>query len=183
MQQAATRAQQVPPSAADGNAAPGVLRDAFVINLTSSTTPVALKRPEHAGLRRFTFFVSRRREEGRERFRLHMGYFDTQEEAEKLLDIVREIYPGAWAGLAPGRSLRAGTAVSTGSAQQSEPQSEPQQPTAPRARAPLSESTAAAGRSSDSAARAPVGARKSAERQATVSSLSSVREAIAGLDD
>jgi hypothetical protein len=36
-----------------------------------------------------------------------MGYFDTQEEAEKLLDIVREIYPGAWAGLAPGQKLRA----------------------------------------------------------------------------
>ena len=106
MQQAATRAQQVPSSAADGNAAPGVLRNGFVINLISSTTPVALTRPEHAGLRRFTFFVSRRREEGRERFRLHMGYFDSQEEAEKLLDIVREIYPGAWAGLAPGRGLR-----------------------------------------------------------------------------
>jgi hypothetical protein len=39
-----------------------------------------------------------------------MGYFDTQEEAEKLLDIVREIYPGAWAGLAPGQRLRAAAA-------------------------------------------------------------------------
>ena len=81
--------------------------NAFVINLVSSTTPVALTRPDHAGLKRFTFFVSRRREEGRERFRLHMGYFNTQEEAEQLLDIVRGIYPGAWAGLAPGRRLGA----------------------------------------------------------------------------
>jgi hypothetical protein len=79
----------------------------FVINLCSSTTPVALTPPDHAGLKRFIFFVSRRREEGRERFRLHMGYFASQEEAEKLLDIVREIYPGAWAGLAPGHRLRA----------------------------------------------------------------------------
>jgi hypothetical protein len=79
----------------------------FVINLCSSTTPVALTPPDHAGLKRFTFFVSRRREEGRERFRLHMGYFTSQEEAERLLDIVREIYPGAWAGLAPGHRLRA----------------------------------------------------------------------------
>jgi hypothetical protein len=39
-----------------------------------------------------------------------MGYFDTQEEAEKLLDIVRDIYPGAWAGLAPGQRLRAAAA-------------------------------------------------------------------------
>ncbi|HXN11091.1 MAG TPA: hypothetical protein VN859_07590, partial [Steroidobacteraceae bacterium] len=79
----------------------------FVINLCSSTTPVALSPPDHAGLKRFIFFVSRRREEGRERFRLHMGYFASQEEAERLLDIVREIYPGAWAGLAPGHRLRA----------------------------------------------------------------------------
>jgi hypothetical protein len=82
----------------------------FVINLCSSTTPVALTPPDHAGLKRFTFFVSRRREEGRERFRLSMGFFQTQEEAEKLLDIVREIYPGAWAGLAPGQRLRAAAA-------------------------------------------------------------------------
>ena len=84
--------------------------NAFVINLCSSTSPVALTPPDHAGLKRFSFFVSRRREEQRERFRLHMGYFDTQEEAEKLLDIVREIYPGAWAGLAPGQKLRAAAA-------------------------------------------------------------------------
>jgi hypothetical protein len=84
--------------------------NAFVINLCSSTSPVALSPPDHAGLKRFSFFVSRRREESRERFRLHMGYFDTQEEAEKLLDIVREIYPGAWAGLAPGQRLRAAAA-------------------------------------------------------------------------
>jgi hypothetical protein len=86
--------------------------NAFVINLCSSTSPVALAPPDHAGLKRFSFFVSRRREESRERFRLHMGYFDTQEEAEKLLDIVREIYPGAWAGLAPGQRLRAAAAQS-----------------------------------------------------------------------
>ncbi len=92
----------------DGTSPPAALPlNAFVINLCSSTSPVALSPPDHAGLKRFSFFVSRRREESRERFRLHMGYFDTQEEAEKLLDIVREIYPGAWAGLAPGQRLRA----------------------------------------------------------------------------
>lgn len=87
--------------------------NAFVINLVSSTTPVALTRPDHAGLNRFTFFVSRRREDGRERFRLHMGYFDSQEEAEQLLDIVRSIYPGAWAGMAPGRRLAAAAAAAS----------------------------------------------------------------------
>jgi hypothetical protein len=82
-------------------------KNLFVINLCAATSPLALTAPDHAGLKRFIFFMSRRREEGRERFRLHMGYFATQEEAEKLLDIVREIYPGAWAGLAPGQRLRA----------------------------------------------------------------------------
>jgi hypothetical protein len=79
----------------------------FVVNLCSATSPVGLTQPTHAGLKRFTFFVSRRLEEGRERFRLHMGYFATQEEAEQMLDLVRDVYPAAWAGAAPGIKLRA----------------------------------------------------------------------------
>jgi len=35
-----------------------------------------------------------------------MGYFATLAEAEEWLGVVREIYPGAWAGEAPGRKLR-----------------------------------------------------------------------------
>ena len=83
----------------------------FVVNLCASTTPVGLVQPTHAGLKRFTFFVSRRLEEGRERFRLHMGYFDSQEEAERMLDLVRDVYPAAWAGVAPGIKLRARAAL------------------------------------------------------------------------
>src|SRR5213080_2244775 len=78
----------------------------FVLNLCSSTTPMALAQTDLPELKRFTFFVSRRFEEGRERFRLHMGYFATLAEAEEWLGVVREIYPGAWAGEAPGRKLR-----------------------------------------------------------------------------
>ena len=55
----------------------------FVLNLCSSTTPMALSNPEQPELKRFSFFVSRRFEEGRERFRLHMGYFPTLAEAEE----------------------------------------------------------------------------------------------------
>jgi hypothetical protein len=73
----------------------------FVINLCASTTPVALVHPEGAELKRFNFFVTRRREEGRERFRLHMGYFDSLEQAEQMLAAVRDIYPAAWAGPVP----------------------------------------------------------------------------------
>ena len=77
----------------------------FVINLCASTSPMALSHPNTPELKRYTFFVSRQREEGRERFRLHMGYFASQEEAEALLDAVRDVYPAAWAGPAPTTGL------------------------------------------------------------------------------
>jgi hypothetical protein len=84
----------------------GTATGGYVINLTSSTTPMALSQPKDPTLAQYTFFVSRRREDGRERFRLHMGYFETMEAAEEMLAIVREIYPQAWAGEAPGKNLR-----------------------------------------------------------------------------
>src|SRR3984957_11418645 len=92
--------------ARDSAAAPAADTGPFVLNLCSSTTPMALAQTDLAELKRFTFFVSRRFEEGRERFRLHMGYFTTLAEAEEWLNVVREIYPGAWAGDAPGKKLR-----------------------------------------------------------------------------
>jgi hypothetical protein len=73
----------------------------FVINLSASTSPMALTSPTSAEMKRFTFFVTRQREDGRERFRLHMGYFSTQLEAENLLEAVRDVYPAAWVGPAP----------------------------------------------------------------------------------
>jgi hypothetical protein len=83
----------------------------FVINLCSSTTPMALSHPDTPEMKRFSFFVSRRREDNRERFRLHMGYFSTLAEAEEWLGVIRDIYPGAWAGEAPGKKLRARAAA------------------------------------------------------------------------
>lgn len=83
----------------------------FVVNLCSSSTPMALPKADLPELKQFRFFVSRRFEEGRERFRLHMGFFETLAEAEGWLALVREIYPGAWAGEAPGKKLRARAAA------------------------------------------------------------------------
>src|SRR5262245_51916063 len=84
----------------------GAATGGFVINLTSSTTPMALSQPKDPTLAQYTFFVSRRREDGRERFRLHMGYFETMQAAEEMLALVREVYPQAWAGEAPGKNLK-----------------------------------------------------------------------------
>lgn len=111
--QQATRPIGNPGSNAGNVFAPSPASPRFVVNLCASTTPVGLAQPTHAGLKRFTFFVSRRLEEGRERFRLHMGYFESQEEAEKILDLVRDVYPAAWAGVAPGIKLRARAAQDT----------------------------------------------------------------------
>src|SRR5258706_3160304 len=79
----------------------------YVINLCASTTPVGLEQPNDPALKQFRFFVSRRREDGRERFRLHMGYFPSQEAAEQMLAAVRDVYPAARAGVAPRQKLRA----------------------------------------------------------------------------
>ncbi len=103
-------AETLAPPPMDGAASavePAAEAGPYVINLCSSSTPMALPRVDLPELSRFNFFVSRRFEEGRERFRLHMGFFATQAEAESWLGLVREVYPGAWAGEAPGKKLRA----------------------------------------------------------------------------
>src|SRR3984893_15310670 len=87
---------------AGDTAAPATSAGPFVLNLCSSTTPMALTQTDLPELKRFTFFVSRRFEEGRERFRLHMGYFATLAEAEEWLSVVREIYPGGGGRQSPG---------------------------------------------------------------------------------
>lgn len=102
---------------AQAAADPGGIPEQFVINLCASTTPMALEQPKSDALKRFTFFISRRREEGRERFRLHMGYFASPEEAQEWLAIVRELYPAAWVGEAPGKKLRAAARAAAGLAQ------------------------------------------------------------------
>lgn len=76
-----------------------------VITLISSTVPIALPvltAPELAGA---AVFRSRRVEDGRERFRIHIGYFATAAEAEALLPVVRDSYPWAFAGPAPQTNL------------------------------------------------------------------------------
>jgi len=91
---------------AGDTAAPATSAGQFVLNLCSSTTPMALAQTDLQELKRFTFFVSRRFEEGRERFRLHMGYFATLAEAvdaKEWFDVTVEL-PADYRGLIPARS-------------------------------------------------------------------------------
>src|SRR5688572_23945924 len=82
---------------------------------------MALSQPKDPTLAQYSFFVSRRREDGRERFRLHMGYFETLQAAEEMLALVREVYPQAWAGEAPGKNLKPKTDAADKSAAAAKP--------------------------------------------------------------
>ena len=113
----------------------GAATGGFVINLTSSTTPMALSQPKDPTLAQYSFFVSRRLEDGRERFRLHMGYFETMQAAEEMLTVVREVYPSAWAGEAPGKKLKANNPAPAAAASKPAPTPAPAAPK-PAAAAP-----------------------------------------------
>ena len=129
----------------------------YVINLTSSTTPMALSQPKDPTLSQFTFFVSRRLEDGRERFRLHMGYFESQQAAEEMLSVVREVYPSAWAGEAPGKKLRPNPAAAA-------PTAAATAPAAPRAAAPAPQPKAPAPAAPPPAAVQPAAPKPAAPR-------------------
>jgi hypothetical protein len=80
-------------------------RTQFVINLMSSMVPPSLEVPFSLQLPGVGVFRSHVREDGRDRYRLHLGYFESREEAEALLPSVREYFAAAWITAAPQRSL------------------------------------------------------------------------------
>jgi hypothetical protein len=86
--------------AAQGDAPP-----LHVITLVSSTAPVPLRAPTAPELAGLAVFRSRRVEDGRERFRLHIGYFPSAEAAAKVLPIVRRTHPAAVVAIAPQSNL------------------------------------------------------------------------------
>jgi hypothetical protein len=80
-------------------------RALYVINLFSSLAPMPLEVPDVRGLEGLAVFRSRRIEDGRERYRLHLGYFDCREDAEAALPVVQRHFPGAWVASAPRSGL------------------------------------------------------------------------------
>jgi hypothetical protein len=76
-----------------------------VITLASSVAPLSLRAPTSPQLAGLAVFRSRSVEDGRERFRVHIGYFASAAEAEKVLPIVRESYPAAIVSVAPQSSM------------------------------------------------------------------------------
>jgi hypothetical protein len=79
----------------------------FMLTLCRLAAPVSIRPPQSPRLKSYTFFTSRARQlDGSEQLYLHMGYFETLDDAQKWLQIARERYPEAIATPAP-------TAVST----------------------------------------------------------------------
>ncbi len=77
----------------------------LAITLLSSNSPIPMPNSLDSQLSGLALFKSRRREEGRERFRLHLGYFQNMEEAEQALVVVRRAYPCALIAAAPQANL------------------------------------------------------------------------------
>lgn len=68
----------------------------FLINLCTSMAPVQLASKTLPGLENYRLYQVTRREDGRTRYRLRLGFFATEAEAEEVLIKVREQYPTAF---------------------------------------------------------------------------------------
>lgn len=77
----------------------------FVITLGTARVPMALRVPFVHELVGFSVFRSRTVEAGGERYRLHLGYFDSATRAHEALLVVRRYYPTAWISSAPSGDL------------------------------------------------------------------------------
>jgi hypothetical protein len=72
------------------------VESSFIINLWAGSSPPVLERLPDEKFQHLTVFTSRSREQGQDRFRLHVGYFDDQVAAEAAVQLVRKWYPSAW---------------------------------------------------------------------------------------
>ena len=77
----------------------------YVITLCTASLPMVLRVPFVHELVGFSVFRSRTVEDGRERFRLCVGYFDSATRAHEALAVVRKHYPSAWISCAPRSGL------------------------------------------------------------------------------
>ncbi len=77
----------------------------LAITLIASNLPIPMPTLSDEQLRGLALFKSRRVEDGRERFRLHLGYFVSYADAERVLAVVRPAYPRAMVAAVPQDSM------------------------------------------------------------------------------
>jgi hypothetical protein len=83
----------------------------FVINLSSSGSPIDVPAKGIAGCEYANCFLVQRIEDRRPRYRLRLGPFVTEDEADAALNKVRTLYPSALTATADAEDLRAMTAM------------------------------------------------------------------------
>jgi hypothetical protein len=78
-----------------------------MLTLCRLAAPVSIRPPESPHLKPYTFFTSSARQpDGSQRLYLHMGYFQTLNDAERCLEMVRGRHPNAIATIAPSGFLQ-----------------------------------------------------------------------------
>jgi len=78
----------------------------FVINLSASNAPIDLPAKGIAGFGNTHVYQMQRIEDGRTRYRLRLGSFANEDEADAALPTVRDIYPSALTATADADDLR-----------------------------------------------------------------------------
>ncbi len=79
----------------------------FVINLSASTVPITLPKGALAGTHPAVVYQIQRTEDRRVRYRLRLGPFASEDDADGILGTVRNTYPGALTATADEDDLRA----------------------------------------------------------------------------
>lgn len=77
-------------------AATGAGSSLFVINLCASNAPIAVAGKTIPGLESYRLYQVARNEDGRTRHRLRLGFFASEDDAERALAAVRDSYPTAF---------------------------------------------------------------------------------------
>ena len=78
----------------------------FVINLSASTAPISIPTKAFAGCSDAHVYQIQVTEDGRTRYRLRLGPFATEDEADAVLAVVRDTYPGALTATASASDSR-----------------------------------------------------------------------------
>lgn len=82
------------------------LPELFVINLCASMTPIPALPKTLKGFEKYKLYQVSRQEDGRRRFRLRLGFFTSEADAEWVLNSVRSLYPTAFTGCLTQEDLR-----------------------------------------------------------------------------
>lgn len=76
----------------------GMRGDLFVINLCASMTPMSALPKQLKGFEKYRLYQVSRQEDGRRRYRLRLGFFTSEADAEMAVSAIRNIYPTAFSG-------------------------------------------------------------------------------------